>query len=179
MTVTLKTSDCVFIGLAAVSGAICLAVGGWGAVADALGRAGVLLVTILPQLAAGLLIGGLIQQLVDRDRVTRLLGAQSGLRGLMLATAAGMLTPGGPFTSFPIVHALWIAGADAGALVAYVAAWSLIGLNRLIIWELPFMGLDLTALRFLASVPMPILAGLLARWLVRSPMLKLREADRS
>ena len=89
-----------------------------------------------------------------------------------------MLTPGGPFTSFPIVHALWVAGADAGALVAYVAAWSLIGLYRQIIWEIPFMGGDVSLLRFFVSLPMPLLAGFVARWLVQVTPLRPDEGPR-
>lgn len=162
----------VFVGFALGSGLLCLWLGGWDSVHRALGQAGGLFLIVIPQLGAGLLIGGLIQQLVDRDRVTRLLGAESGVRGLILSAFAGMVTPGGPFTSFPIVYALWVAGADAGALVAYVAAWSLIGLNRLIIWEIPFMGLDVSLLRFFVSLPLPLLAGLLARWLVQVTPLR-------
>lgn len=171
----ISRSDRVFAILAAVSGLLCFWFGGAGAVADALGHAGGLLVFVLPQLAAGLLIGGLVQELVDREKVSRLLGSRSGLLGLILATVGGLVTPGGPFTSFPLVYALWIAGADIGALVAYVAAWALIGLNRLIIWELPFMGPEFTALRFLVSLPLPLIAGLIARWLVQITPLKLRE----
>jgi len=94
----------------------------------------------------------------------------------MLATAAGTITPGGPFTSFPIVHALWVAGADAGALIAYLTAWALIGLNRLIVWELPVMGAEFALVRTLVCLPLPIVAGLIARALVRSPVLALRKA---
>lgn len=169
----------VFVVIAAVSGALCFWLGGMAAITAALGDMGKLVLTVLPQLGAGLLIGGLIQQLVNRDRVAALLGAESGIKGLLLASLAGLLTPGGPFASFPLVHALWVSGADAGALIAYLAAWSLIGLNRLIIWELPFMGPELTMLRFVASLPLPIIAGLVARWIVRSTPLKLREAPRS
>lgn len=98
----------VFVGLALGSGLLCLCLGGWQSVGRALAQAGGLFLMVMPQLGAGLLIGGLIQQLVDRDRVTRLLGSESGARGLMLSALAGMVTPGGPFTSFPIVYALWV-----------------------------------------------------------------------
>lgn len=172
----LSKADFVFVALALVSGAACFLVGGAGAIRAALADVVDLALLVLPQLAAGLLIGGLLQQMVDRERIATLLGARSGLRGILLAALGGVLTPGGPFTAFPLVHALWIAGADAGALVAYVAAWSLIGLNRLVVWELPFMGGEFTMLRFFASLPLPILAGLLARWIVRATPLKLREA---
>ena len=172
----LKTSDLVFLGLACAGGLTCWYQGGWSLVFAGLTEAAGLLVMVLPQLAAGLLMGGLIARLVSREKVAALLGSESGLRGLVLASAAGAITPGGPFTSFPIVHALWVAGVDAGALIAYLTAWALIGLNRLIVWELPFMGVEFTLIRVLVSLPLPILAGLIARFLVRSPLLAMNKA---
>lgn len=175
----LRASDAVFVLIAAGSGLLCYHVGGEAAIDAALDGALSLLMTILPQLGAGILIGGLIQQLVNRDEVARTLGRESGTRGILIASTAGMLTPGGPFTSFPLVYALWVGGADAGALIAYLTAWSLIGIHRLIIWELPFMGPEFTLLRFAVSLPLPILAGLLARRLARAPVLRLREAPKA
>jgi len=174
--VTFSRSDYVFLALAIGGGAACLRQGGLPLVAAGLAEAGWLLLIVLPQLAAGLLLGGLISRLVGREKVAALLGTKSGMKGLMLATAAGTITPGGPFTSFPIVHALWVAGADAGALIAYLTAWALIGLNRLIVWELPVMGAEFALVRTLVCLPLPIVAGLIARALVRSPVLALRKA---
>lgn len=172
----LKTSDLVFLGLAIAGAFACWQQGGWPLVRAGLAEAAGLLLLVAPQLAAGLLMGGLIARLVSHDRVAALLGSRSRIRGLLLAAAAGAITPGGPFTSFPIVHALWVAGADAGALIAYLTAWSLIGLNRMIVWELPFLGVEFTLVRVLVSLPLPILAGLLARVLVRSPLLAMNKA---
>ncbi len=169
-------SDYVFLGLASLSGTLCYALAGSGAVVAAMGDAAWLLLTILPQLAAGLLIGALLQRLVSRDKITRTLGEGSGIRGLLLATLAGSLTPGGPFTSFPLVHAFWMAGADAGTLIAYVTAWALLGLNRMIVWELPLMGWDFTWIRVLVCLPLPLLAGFMARWLARVAGLALAKA---
>jgi hypothetical protein len=58
-----------------------------------------------------------------------------------------------------------MAGADRGALVAYLTSWSLLGFQRVMVWELPLMGVDFALLRSLANLPLPIIAGLLARWL--------------
>lgn len=171
-----STSDYVFLALALVGMAACFWQGGLPLVTAGLAEAGWLLLIVLPQLAAGLLLGGLISRLFSRDKVAALLGTRSGMKGLMLASAAGAITPGGPFTSFPIVHALWVAGADAGALIAYLTAWALIGLNRLIVWELPLMGVEFTLIRTLVCLPLPILAGLIARAMVRSPIFTLRKA---
>jgi uncharacterized membrane protein YraQ (UPF0718 family) len=174
--VNLSKSDLVFLALAIVGGGFCWWQGGLPLVGAGFAEAGWLLMIVLPQLAAGLLMGGLISRLVGREKVAALLGTQSGMKGLMLASAAGAITPGGPFTSFPIVHALWVAGADAGALIAYLTAWALIGLNRLIVWELPLMGAEFTLIRTLACLPLPIVAGLIARALVRLPIFTMRKA---
>ncbi|GGK20902.1 permease [Salinarimonas ramus] len=132
-----------------------------------------LLAYLAPQVLAGLVIGGFVQELVPREKVARRLGGKSGLAGLVLAAALGLVTPGGPFTSFPLVYALYVAGADIGALVAYVTAWSLVGVHRVLVFELPFLGPDLAILRFVASLPLPIVAGLLARFVGRHPVIAL------
>lgn len=167
-------SDLAFISLAVISGTLCYLKSGADAVLTSAEDAFWLFLSILPQLAAGLLIGGLVTRLVSQEKVASLLGAGSGVKGLMLATIAGSLTPGGPFTSFPMVYALWIAGADAGALIAFISAWSLLGFNRLIVWELPLLGVHFTVVRYLACLPLPLLAGYIARYLSRLPAFALK-----
>ena len=122
-----------------------------------------LFIEIVPKVLAGTLIGALIRLLVSKETIAATLGAGSGLRGLGLAAVAGILIPAGPFTVFPLSAALLVAGADAGAATAFVSAWLLLGLNRAIVWEVPFFGLDFVGLRMLVSAPMPILLGLAAR----------------
>jgi hypothetical protein len=89
------------------------------------------------------------------------------MRGLFIAQFAGALTPGGPFGSFALVHALGKVGADIGVLIAYLTAWATLGLMRLIVWEIPFLGINFALLRYAISLPAGILAGLLARRLAR------------
>ena len=130
----------------------------------------VLFAEILPKVVAGTLIGELIRRLVPRDVIVRWLGAGSGLRGLAIAALVGFLFPAGPFTVFPLAAALLLAGADRGAAVAFITGWLLIGLNRMLIWELPFFGVDVIALRLAVSWWMPLAAGWLAR-LIPVPFL--------
>lgn len=160
-------TDLIFVSLVVAMGALCYAIGGETAFGDAILQAKSFLFSVLPKLAGGLLIGGLIKQLVEKERISAIVGAGSGLRGLIIATVAGAMTPGGPFISFPIAYALWTAGAEVGVLVTYVVAWSLLGFVKLAIWELPLMGIDITSVRVLVSLPLPLLAGLLARRLSR------------
>jgi uncharacterized membrane protein YraQ (UPF0718 family) len=108
-----------------------------------------------------------VEVMMPHGLVERWIGARSGLRGLVLATLAGMFTPGGPFIAFPLVLALLRAGADYGALVAYVTAWSLLSVFRMLVFEIPFTGIELPAVRFVTCFFLPVLVGLIARWLAR------------
>ncbi len=119
---------------------------------------------IVPKVAAGTLIGELIRRLVPRETIVRWLGEGSGFKGLLIASCAGILFPAGPFTVFPLAAGLLIAGADRGAAVAFVTGWLLIGVNRIIIWELPLVGPDMVWLRVAASWWIPVAAGVLARF---------------
>ena len=119
--------------------------------------------TMLPKVMAGCLIGAFVMMLLPRETVSRWVGAESGLAGILLATVAGAIMPGGPFTIYPLAGALLAAGADAGAACAFVISWTLLGYTRAIVWELPFFGGDFVMWRVIFSLPLPILAGLAAR----------------
>ena len=121
------------------------------------------LVEILPKVAAGMLIGEFVRRLVPREVIVAWLGERSGLKGLLIASLIGCLFPAGPFTIFPLAGALLLAGADRGAAIAFISAWLLIGLSRMIVWELPFLGGEFVLMRALISLWMPVALGLLAR----------------
>ena len=136
---------------------------GIGVVREILLEDFVLFGEILPKVLAGTLIGALIQVLVPRSTIVRWLGSGSGWTGLLIATTAGVLIPAGPFTVFPIAASLLLAGADRGTALAFISGWLLLGINRAIIWEMPFFGGDLVLLRSAFSVWMPFYIGWAAR----------------
>jgi uncharacterized membrane protein YraQ (UPF0718 family) len=123
-----------------------------------------LFAAILPKVAAGCFIGAMARLLIPRETIVRWVGAGSGIRGLLIAAGVGALFPGGPFTIFPLAAGFMLGGADRGAAVAFITGWLLLGINRMIIWEMPFMGTDFAVMRTVLSLPIPVLAGLLARW---------------
>ena len=133
---------------------------------DALRHAGALLLGIAPVIIVALFVGGYVQALLPRDVVARWLGEESGAGRYLLATAAGVVTPAGPFGAFPLVVALRQAGAPFDVCVVYLSAWATLGIHRIVIWELPFLGHDFVILRVLASLPVPFAAGLIARALL-------------
>ena len=101
---------------------------------------GKMLLGIIPVLILAFITAGMIGKVLPRELLTQWLGDGSGFRGLLIATAAGSITPGGPFIQFPIVAALLKSGAGVAPIAAYITAWSLFGLNRLIVFEIPLLG---------------------------------------
>jgi uncharacterized membrane protein YraQ (UPF0718 family) len=124
-----------------------------------LGATGALILEIIPRMLAAFTLAGLFQVVVPQDVIVRWMGQGSGARGLLIGMTLGSVTPGGPMTHFPIIASFFKLGVGVGPLVAYLTAWSLFGLQRIIMWEIPFLGAQVVAIRVAVSLFFPILAG--------------------
>ena len=124
-----------------------------------IGAALALLVEIAPCMLAAFTLAGLVQAVVPQETIVRWMGQGSGYRGLMIGMTLGSVTPGGPMTHFPVIASLYKVGVGVGPLVAYLSAWSLFGLQRIIMWEIPFLGAKVVAIRVAVSLAFPVLAG--------------------
>ena len=123
--------------------------------------------SMLPKMAAGCLVSAFVTRLLPREVVARLVGTESGMLGLLIATLMGAALPGGPLTIYPVAGAFLVLGADAGTAIAFITAWNLLGYNRALIWEMPFFGSDFVFWRIIVALPLPFLAGALARGALR------------
>jgi uncharacterized membrane protein YraQ (UPF0718 family) len=147
-------------GLAWWRGGSELAVGG-------LREGGGLIVRYGPVIVISLLAAGFADQLLPRESVRDWLGPDAGLGGIVFGAAAGIITPSGPFVSMPLAAVMLRSGAGAGAVVAFLSAWSLLAIHRLVAWEVPILGWRFALVRYGTCLVLPILAGLAARALVR------------
>jgi len=93
--------------------------------------------------------------------VSRSLGPSSGLKGLLIGTAFGAILPGG--------RSRLSGGSGTAhgrrrfrATIAMVS-WTLIGYGRAVAWELPTW-VRIYAVRIVISLPIPVLAGALGRF---------------
>ena len=118
---------------------------------------------VLPRLVPALILAGMLQVLIPQETVARYFGQQSGLGAIVMAAIAGVLTPGGPMVSVPLLVVLANSGMALGPLVAYMTSWSLFGIQRIIAWEAPLMGWHFVFVRIIPSLAFPIIAG----WLVK------------
>jgi uncharacterized membrane protein YraQ (UPF0718 family) len=128
---------------------------------------GILLYRYALLIVVSFLAAGLASAVVPEQWVARTFGADSGLRGIALATAVGIVTPAGPFVSIPVAAVMIRSGAASGPVVAFVAGWALLALHRFIAWEVPLLGWRFALLRYATCLVLPPIAGLIARAITR------------
>ncbi len=120
-----------------------------------------MVVEILPLLIFAFIVAGMVQVLLPHELLSRWVGAESGLRGILMGSLAGGFTPGGPYVSLPIVAGLLRSGAGTGTMVAFLTSWSLIAVGRLPM-EVGILGWKFTAVRLACTFFLTPIAGLLA-----------------
>jgi len=129
---------------------------------EGLAGGGGLLLRFAAIIAISFLAAGLAEVLVPSEWVRDSLGRDSGLRGLLIASAAGVVTPAGPFVSMPIAAVMIRSGAAVGPVVAFLTGWSVLALHRTVAWEVPILGVRFALLRWGVSLLLPLVAGALA-----------------
>ena len=121
-----------------------------------------MLLEILPLLFFAFIIAGMVQVLLPKDLISKWVGVESGLRGIIIGTVAGGLTPGGPYVILPVFAGFLRAGASVGTMVAFLTGWSLLAVGRLPM-EFGILGWKFTLIRFACTFFFPPIAGLLAQ----------------
>lgn len=121
-----------------------------------------MIVEILPLLIFAFIVAGMAQVLLPREIILKWVGDESGVRGILIGSVAGGLTPGGPFVSLPIVAGLLRSGAGIGTMVAFLTGWSLWAVSRLPM-EVGILGWKFTLIRIVSTLVFPPIAGLVAQ----------------
>ena len=123
--------------------------------------AGNMLIQVVPLLIFAFIIAGMIPLLVPQETISRWVGSESGLRGILIGTVVGGFLPGGPFVSLPMAAGLLRVGAGIGTMVALLTGWSLLAFTRLPL-EMGIMGWKFTLVRLACTFFFPPIAGLIA-----------------
>ncbi len=119
-------------------------------------------VEILPLLVFAFIVAGMVQVLLPRELLSKWVGAESGMRGILIGSVAGGLAPGGPYVSLPVAAGLLRAGASVGTMVAFLTGWSLWAVSRLPM-EVGILGWRFTLIRIASTFFFPPIAGLIAQ----------------
>jgi uncharacterized membrane protein YraQ (UPF0718 family) len=117
---------------------------------------------LVPRMLCALVAAGFIAEMIPRETISGLMGADAGWLALPVAAATGLLVPAGPVIVFAIAAVFAKAGASSAALVTFITSWSLFAAHRVFIYELPLLGASFLRLRALSVVALPFCAGALA-----------------
>jgi len=140
---------------------------GWNLPFSGLVRGGQMLLDLGPSLLMGFALAGVVQVLIPNEYIALMLGEGSGLKGILIATLAGALAPGGPYINMPLVASFYKSGASIGPLAAFLTAWGIIPIHRTIIYEIPLMGVPFALARYSASIIFPFVIGIIASSIFR------------
>lgn len=119
---------------------------------------------ILPQFLSILVLIGIMLAVLDRETITRLLGAESGAAGMAVAALIGSVTLIPGFIAFPLAASLLSSGAGYGQTAMFLTTLMMVGLVTLPL-ETTFFGRRLAVMRnalaFVYAVISSVILGVL------------------
>ncbi len=126
------------------------------------------LAKVLPVLGFALIAASCLVYLVPPEFVAKWIGKDSGIKGILIGSVAGMIVPpGGPIVVYTIAAGLLKSGASFATMVSFVTAYNLLAVHRFP-FELTMVGWKFLALRTASVILLAPLAGLLAAGLAAS-----------
>lgn len=114
---------------------------------------------ILPQLLSILLLIGGMLAVLDQDLIARLLGASSGVVGMILAGVLGSITLIPGFAAFPLAASLLKNGAGYGQIAMFVSTLMMVGIVTLPM-EFKFFGKQTALKRNLFALIFSVLVAI-------------------
>src|SRR4030066_628675 len=119
---------------------------------------------ILPMLLGVILLVGLILSILDTNLITRIIGKESGVLGILLASVVGSVTLIPGFIAFPTAALLLQGGAGYVQIAAFIQTLMMVGVVTLPL-EIKYFGRKVAILRnaisFVFSIGVAYLIGFL------------------
>ena len=114
---------------------------------------------ILPQFLAILVIIGLALAILSPETITKLLGANSGIWGVLVASLIGSITLIPGFVAFPLAATLLKSGAGYMQIAAFVSTLMMVGIVTMPL-EMKTFGKRATVVRNISAYAFSLIAAL-------------------
>lgn len=101
---------------------------------------------IMPQFLAVILLIGLSLAFIDESVISKLLGDESGILGLVIAATVGSITLIPGFIAFPLAASLLRAGAGYGQITMFITTLMMVGVVTMPV-ETQYFGRETTIKR--------------------------------
>ncbi|MFP4662622.1 MAG: permease [Halanaerobiales bacterium] len=132
---------------------------------DALANTWVYIREMLEILPAVFVLTGLINAWVPAGVIIKNFGRDSGLKGKLVSLFVGTVSAGPIYAAFPLTQSLMKKGASISNSVIIISAWAVVKLPMFIV-ETKFLGMDFAITRYLLTIPIIILMGMLTDKLI-------------
>lgn len=146
---------------------VAVILGGWNLVLQGLESAGDTAMKSALMLVVSFVVIGQIQVLLSKERIDNWLGKYSGVKGIAISAIAGGLIPGGPYVYYPFARSFTEKGLPAYILITFLFGKHIYDFSR-IPMEITLIDPQIALIRNLITLPIPIIAGLLAEYLLKN-----------
>jgi uncharacterized membrane protein YraQ (UPF0718 family) len=120
------------------------------------------MLSVLPPI---MLLLGLMDVWVPREKMMKYMGENSGILGIALAIIIGSLAAGPMYAAFPFAAVLLRKGVKFSNLIIFMNAWCVTKIPT-VMFELTALGYKFTLTRLAINLPGIILMGFLVQWLM-------------
>lgn len=107
-----------------------------------------------------LILMGLLDAWIPKEKIQTHLGDKSGLRGIFFAILLGTAAAGPLFAAFPIAKSLSEKGVRIANTVIFLGSWATIKIPMFIL-ESSYLGIRFALLRLIITLPFIVLIGFL------------------
>lgn len=132
------------------------------------------IIEILPALAIGFFLSGLIHEFIPTIWVERHLG-EKGFRPIFYSTLVGTLLPICCWGALPVAVSFYKKGAKLGPVLAFLVATPATSISALLV-TYKLLGLNFTIFIFLAVILMGITTGFIGNFLTFKPRISTQES---
>jgi uncharacterized membrane protein YraQ (UPF0718 family) len=126
------------------------------------------MLSVLPPI---MLLLGLMDVWVPREKMMKYMGENSGILGVVLAITIGSLAAGPMYAAFPFAAVLLRKGVKFSNLIIFMNAWCVTKIPT-VMFELTSLGYEFTLVRLAVNLPGIIIMGYVVQWLLSKDELK-------
>lgn len=111
---------------------------------------------------------------INREKVEKHIGKDSGFKGILFVIFLSMAQVGPLYGAFPVTYLLWKKGASIRNIFIYIGAFCTIKIP-MITFEIGFLGWKFSLLRTLFSLPVIIIIGVVMEKLFTNKSFEVKQ----
>jgi uncharacterized membrane protein YraQ (UPF0718 family) len=111
---------------------------------------------------------------INREKVEKHIGKDSGFKGIILVIFLSMAQVGPLYGAFPVTYLLWKKGASIRNIFVYIGAFCTIKIP-MITFEIGFLGWKFSLLRTLLTLPVIILIAIVMERLFKDKSFEVKQ----